>query len=221
MSRCVACEGTGKASKGGPCVPCHGQGKTGNGLVQHSSATPEHYTPNEIVTLSRIVLGGIDLDPASCPLAQEVVRASTWYGPGSPHGEDGLAQAWQGRVFLNPPGGRVPELYQGLGTNSNAAFWWGVLASQYPTRVTSAIFVGFTLEILRSAQALDVPQPLDFPLCVPRRRIAFDTERAGVRVPSSSPTHANVIVFLPPVVGRAQAVAAFASAFGQLGRCRP
>ena len=27
--QCVACEGTGKASKGGPCVPCHGTGGDG------------------------------------------------------------------------------------------------------------------------------------------------------------------------------------------------
>lgn len=209
MSECIACCGSGASSKGGVCAACKGTGAKRTN-AQHSAESVEHYTPSPIVEAARAVLGGIDLDPASCELAQGVVDATAWYGPGSPLGEDGLTEPWLGRVFLNPPGGRAQ--ITGCGTSSNAALWWARLASSWQAcEVEAAIFVGFTLEILRSAQALDVPQPLDFPLCVPAKRIAFDTvgmldnppdeveHNRLVRTPSTQPTHANVIVWLPPV----------------------
>jgi hypothetical protein len=246
---CVACGGSGASSAGGACFPCKGEGSTAKGatgapsagIVQHASESVEHYTPALIVNAARLVLGEIDLDPASCSLANEEIKAAAFYGPGSEFGEDGLAEPWLGRVFLNPPGGRAPE---GMPTRSNAALWWGALAEAWRTgEVESAIFVGFTLEILRSAQALDVPQPLDFPLCVPSSRIAFDRPSLGggiegdnagldtrrIRVPSTQPTHANVIVFLPPTIEGAKpeprtvledSVRRFVDAFTPIGRCK-
>jgi len=72
--------------------------------VQHSSASVEHYTPAWIVELARIVLDGIDTDPATCEEAnREVVQASTWFTAA----DDGLAQRWHGGVWLNPPYGRM------------------------------------------------------------------------------------------------------------------
>lgn len=236
-AECVACGGSGTASNGARCVACIGTGSkqtahTGDksaSIAQHSSDTTEHYTPAPIVEAAREVLGGIDLDPASCSLANEVVQAAAFYGPGG-LAPDGLAETWIGRVFLNPPGGRVPDEYKGLGTSSNAALWWATLASAWEAgEVEAAIFVGFTLEILRSAQSLDVPQPINFPLCVPSSRIAFDTEQQGERIASKQPTHANVIVYLPPyngdrvnrptVVG-AEHIRGFFEAFSKFGKCR-
>ena len=183
-AECVACEGKGYKSRPAPgsdpkCSCCGGLGmtktKTDAKPVQHSSATNEHYTPKDIVEAARDVLGTIELDPASCELGNSVVGAMAWYGPGSELAEDGLAEPWIGKVFLNPPGGLVPDEYKGLGTKSNSALWWAALAGYWAEgEVEAAIFVGFTLEVLRSTQALDVLQPLDFPLCVPKSRIPFD-----------------------------------------------
>jgi phage N-6-adenine-methyltransferase len=60
---------------------------------------PEWYTPDEILDPVRQVLGTIDLDPASCAVAQARVQARTYYT----RADDGLQQAWHGQVFLNPP----------------------------------------------------------------------------------------------------------------------
>ena len=73
-----------------------------------SRAGDDWHTPPWLVEAARAAMGGsIGLDPASCPEAQRTVRAEVWYGPGSPHGEDGLAAAWPPlAVFCNPPYGR-------------------------------------------------------------------------------------------------------------------
>lgn len=59
----------------------------------------EWYTPVEYVAVARDVMGGIDLDPASSDVAQEAIRATTYYT----RADDGLTKEWVGRIWLNPP----------------------------------------------------------------------------------------------------------------------
>jgi ParB family transcriptional regulator, chromosome partitioning protein len=63
----------------------------------------ELYTPPWLIEASRKVLGTIDLDPASCALAQTVVKATTCF---TKH-DDGLSKEWHGRIFLDPPFGKI------------------------------------------------------------------------------------------------------------------
>lgn len=65
----------------------------------------ENYTPTPIIEKVRNVLGGIDLDPASCEMAQETVKAEKYYT----QEKDGLSESWSGCVFLNPPYG-MPQI---------------------------------------------------------------------------------------------------------------
>ena len=64
-----------------------------------NASTPEWYTPMQYVEAARRVMGGIDLDPASNPLAQSHIQAAGFYT----QQQNGLVQPWQGRVWLNPP----------------------------------------------------------------------------------------------------------------------
>jgi hypothetical protein len=67
-----------------------------------SSATPEWYTEAHVIERVVRVLGVIDLDPCSNPPPYNV--------PATLHmsrADGGLNQRWHGRVYMNPPYGRV------------------------------------------------------------------------------------------------------------------
>jgi len=59
----------------------------------------EWYTPQDHIERARRVMGGIDVDPATSETAQAKVCA----GQAFTIDDDGLAQDWNGRVWLNPP----------------------------------------------------------------------------------------------------------------------
>lgn len=87
-----------KRNGGSPIAP------EGNPLsIHYSSETPEHYTPDHILTLVSEVTGGIDLDPCSNSKTSPHVPALAHYTAE----DDGLALPWRGSVFMNPPYGRV------------------------------------------------------------------------------------------------------------------
>ena len=59
----------------------------------------EWYTPKHVLERVRTVMGGIDLDPASCDIAQNWVKAEKYYTKE----DDALKRHWYGHVFMNPP----------------------------------------------------------------------------------------------------------------------
>ena len=74
-------------------------GNSPGGIYGHSKGNPEWYTPPELIDITRRVMRGIDLDPASCDEAQEWIKADQYY---TKH-NNGLDKDWAGRVFMNPP----------------------------------------------------------------------------------------------------------------------
>lgn len=71
-------------------------------LIQQTSGNVEYFTPPEIVAAARETMGGIDLDPASCQEANDIIMAGMIYTKES----NGLTSPWFGRVWMNHPFGR-------------------------------------------------------------------------------------------------------------------
>ena len=67
--------------------------------VANATNNIERYTPSEYIEAAREVMGGIDLDPASCEVANLTVKATRFFDITT----DGLTQPWEGRIWLNPP----------------------------------------------------------------------------------------------------------------------
>lgn len=67
--------------------------------VKNNSGNNEWYTPSTFIESARLVMGSIDLDPASYEIANKIVKASVYYDSEI----DGLSKEWHGNVWLNPP----------------------------------------------------------------------------------------------------------------------
>lgn len=164
----------------------------------------EWHTRILVVGPSRALMGGIDVDPASCEEANRVVRASTFYTKK----EDGLTKPWPGSVFLNPPGGKAP---QPCYTLSYTVVWWDALVERYLSgETTEAIFVAFNVDALSTCQTgRSALHPLHLPVCVPKSRLRFNG-------PADQPRFPSAIVYLPNR-SDPDSVAKFVELFSHLG----
>jgi hypothetical protein len=109
------------------------------------------------------------------------------------------------------------------GVSSSQKAWWFKLAKEWTEgRVEQALFVCFSIELFQTSQVdtpAGVPLPLDFPFCLPSRRLAYYAMKEGKLVRGGSPTHASALIYLPPRFhDRAFATTAFRLACAALGR---
>jgi len=144
-----------------------------------SSSSNEWYTPAAYVEAAKLLMCGIDLDPASCEEANRTVRATHYYS----QADDGLGKRWWGRVWLNPPYGVTSGL-------SNQATWSQYLIQQVEAgNVTEAVLLVNAVPGNRWFARL-----WDYTICFVDRRIVF----TGDVGQPSEPTHSNALVYLGP-----------------------
>lgn len=123
----------------------------------------EWYTEPKYIEAARTVMGKIDLDPASCAVANKIVKATTYYT----QEQNGLEHPWYGRVWLNPPYGRSVkmEAYR----KSTIALFVERLLHFYESGDVSQAIVLATTEV--NAKWF---YPLwQFPICIPDHRVHF------------------------------------------------
>lgn len=162
-------------------------------LINQTTGRVEWYTPAPIVEAARRVLGGIDLDPASCAKANETVQAERYYTIA----DDGLSKPWYGRIWLNHPFGRT--------TNKD---WIDKAVGSYE-RETAGIIDGIAC-ITFAATSEAWFQPLfAYPIC-------FLAPRVNYLGPDGRPvrgvTKGSCVTYLGPSVDR------FVAEFGSMGR---
>lgn len=69
-------------------------------LINQSSDDVEYYTPADIIEAARACMGSIELDPASCEIANQTVQAERYFTKET----DGLAQKWEAEtLWMNHP----------------------------------------------------------------------------------------------------------------------
>ena len=79
-------------------------------FVTNNSGNGEWFTPPKFIASARKVMGGIDLDPASCQAANAIVQADRFYTAE----DDGLLHEWSGKIWLNPPFALVARFVEKL-----------------------------------------------------------------------------------------------------------
>jgi DNA N-6-adenine-methyltransferase (Dam) len=141
----------------------------------------EYYTPTLILALAIRVMGGLDLDPAWHPDCQ--VKAKRVYTAE----QNGLAQEWRGRLFLNPPFGKIIKLWIKKAVDAHAA-----------GDVTQAIILTGARTDSGWFRLLD-----DYPLCFVHRRVPYKDD--------DKPPFPSVLAYAGPRVAR------FARTFGEIG----
>jgi hypothetical protein len=145
-------------------------------LISQSNSN-EWYTPPEYIEAARQVMGAIDLDPASNNIAQDWIKAETFYTKNN----DGLSKDWRGRVWLNPP--------------------WGRLTGDFIAKLMTEYEAGNIQEavILVNAHATDTRwfDPLwNGTLCFTNHRINYKSGRlSDILSVSEGSTHGSVFVY--------------------------
>ena len=192
----------------------------------HLAKSVEHYSPPEMVEPARVTLGEIDVDPASCVLANRIVRARHILT----REDDGLGRSWgvpwdPSRVLCNPPGGKGED-------GSIQKQWWIHGAGQWAAGVVDAlIWIAFKLDFLQLTQSglpPGVPVPLDGAICYPRTRTGYYAPAHTAALPGfeiealrrgESPPHASAVIYLPSRRDP-EGLARFDGAFSSLGQVR-
>lgn len=160
--------------------------------------------PDEVIAASRQLLGGIDLLPNGSTAANTLLQAKQVMGFES---EKALGEPWQGRVLLIPPG-RQPRHTQ---------YITKLIRAHEAGEVQQGVLISNIPEVLRL-----VPEVMDFPFCIPYRRLRYRWLDNSGELRVLSPSSWNLIVYLPDCSSQKalfDSTCRFSETFNSIGRC--
>jgi hypothetical protein len=134
-----------------------------NNIVEFPQKSNEWYTPARYIEAVREVMGGIDLDPASCELANQTVKAEKYYSLK----DNGLVQEWHGRVWLNPPYGL--DKSKPNNQRSTIKMWIDKLVQEYQVNHVHQAIALVTTQM----NAIWFQSLWQFSICFPDHNIRF------------------------------------------------
>lgn len=144
--------------------------------VANNSGNNEWYTPARYIELARQVMGGIDTDPASSEVANRTVKAAQIFT----QDDDGRAQAWTGRVWMNPP--YAQPLIADFAEAVSAKFQAGEI-EQACVLVNNGTETQWFQRMLSASSAV----------CFPRSRIKFIDPEGN---PSGAPLQGQAVLYM-------------------------
>jgi ParB family chromosome partitioning protein len=130
----------------------------------HTMSTNEWYTRPQYIEAARAVMGSIELDPASCAAANQIVKAERYYTKE----QNGILQPWRARsLWLNPPYGRSAKM-QGHHLSTIKLFVDKCLETYQRGDVEQAIILATTEVNAKWFYPL-----WQYPICIPDHRVNF------------------------------------------------
>lgn len=150
----------------------------------------DFYTDERIIKAAKVAMGGIDLDPATHPVAnRQFIRAPKIFTLTT----NGLQQAWHGRVWCNPPFGQWRD-------------WTHKVIAELDAGRVESVCVLLATRSLTTKAITELYQRMDA-MCITRGRIPFWGPKA-----TSSPDDGHAIFYFGPNVAR------FAAEFASIGQ---
>ncbi len=169
--------------------------------VQQEGRSNEWFTPAKYIEAARAVMGVIDLDPASCELANRTVTTKYYTKE-----DNGLEQPWYGKIWLNPPYSSTN------GTSNIGAFTRRLIAEYQDGKIDQAILLSTTNTSVSWFNLL-----WDYPICFCDHKVNFDLPvRSKSRFNGKAThMHGTIFVYLGPNHLR------FAEVFSEFGPVIP
>lgn len=148
----------------------------------HSSESNEWYTPGIYTNAAKLVMGNIDLDPASSLEANEVVQAGKIFTIE----DDGFRKEWFGRVWLNSPYG----FFEGRRGVSCAGMWAKSLNSRF---LSGEVEEALMLVNANVGDKWWMSLAREIPVCLINKRIGF--RRPSGSTKKTQPSKGNSIFY--------------------------
>lgn len=181
----------------------------------------EHITNRDLVDSARMLMGSIDLDPASSKFANEYVGATEYYDPV----KDGLNdQQWYGNVYLFPPKrsyfwdkknvrwkatrGMSPTLCAGH------AVWWRTLKRKWLSgEIEQAVYFTNYMDMAMYCQDI-----FDHPVCFLKQRPTLVRRYYSDDRVEKRSTGSSMIIYLLPKEDVSESTQQFVDIYSEKGR---